>query len=195
MLWMECPVKCQSVKPCVCLPKGIQSLHAKSKIVCTYLCGILHVIVDQYFNCNSATFFHFFSFFLEQYQVDLATYFLFYITYYINICTLYYMQQHKSKFIKSCVHDFEKKSNLLIYFLDQKVCMCPNTYTMIAFLAFQPNLSWNDLDNLEFIFGQISEGERFCNLVFENKGEGRGEMLLISFVSTLSKKSNLQFFW
>ena len=65
---------------------------------------------------------------------------------------------------------------------------------MIAFLAFQPNLSWNDLDNLEFIFGQISEGERFCNLVFENKGEGRGEMLVISFVSTLSKKSNLQFF-
>ena len=66
---------------------------------------------------------------------------------------------------------------------------------MIAFLAFQPNLSWNDLDNLEFIFGQISEGERFCNLVFENKGEGRGEMLVISFVSTLSKKLNLQFFW
>ena len=67
--------------------------------------------------------------------------------------------------------------------------MCPNTYTMIAFLAFQPNLSWNDLDNLKFIFGQISEGERFCNLVFENKGEGRGEMLVISFVSTLSKNN------
>ena len=60
---------------------------------------------------------------------------------------------------------------------------------MIAFLAFQPNLSWNDLDNLEFIFGQISEGERFCNLVFENKGEGRGEMLVTRLLELIEKVS------